>query len=48
MALDPSFQLRKYALPLVIGVCIAMVWMNIDEKSYHSVRDLVHYDALCL
>lgn len=28
---------QKYALPLVIGVCIAMVWMNIDEKSYHSV-----------
>lgn len=29
--------LRKYALPLVIGVFIAMIWMNIDEHSYHVV-----------
>lgn len=28
---------QKYALPLVIGVFIAMVWMNIDEHSYHKV-----------
>lgn len=31
-------RVRKYALPLVIGVFIAMIWMNIDEHSYHKAR----------
>ena len=34
------FNVRKYALPLVIGVFIAMVWMNIDEHSYHKAMKL--------
>ena len=28
---------QKYALPLVVGVLLAMVWINVDEESYHAV-----------
>lgn len=28
---------QKYALPLVVGVLIAMIWINVDEHSYHAV-----------
>ncbi|CAJ1335344.1 unnamed protein product [Effrenium voratum] len=30
---------QKYALPLVLGVTIAMIWINVDEHSYHEVVD---------
>lgn len=26
--------LQKYSIPLVFGVCLAMVWSNLDEESY--------------
>ena len=30
--------LRKYALPLVMGVVIAMIWKNVDEDTYWTAR----------
>jgi NhaA family Na+:H+ antiporter len=29
--------MQKYSLPLVIGVTTAMIWVNVDEHSYHEV-----------
>ena len=31
-------DLRKYALPLVTGVIVAMVWKNTAEDSYWTAR----------